>query len=252
MDDTSIQVFDNPDFGEIRTIDEGGNPLFCATDVAKALGYARPADAIAAHCRGSVIRRPISDALGREQDTRFISEGDMYRLVASSKLEGAQRFESWIFDDVVPTIRRHGVYATPQTVEAMLADPDTMIATLTTLKAERERSALLSEDNARLLPKATVYDVAIEADGTMSVTECARYLAQSDRSITRTWLFAHLRADGILCKRGNAPTREAIDRGYAVQMMTTRINGRANPPYARMTRKGYDWCREHYTRGVVA
>ena len=251
MDETSIRLFENPEFGEIRTMDEGGNPLFCAKDVATALGYANTNDAINRHCKGVGKLYPLQTD-GGTQDTRFISEGDMYRLVASSKLEGAQRFESWIFDDVVPTIRRHGVYATPQTVEAMLADPDTMIRTLTALKAERERSALLSEDNARLLPKATAYDVAIEADGTMSVTECARYLAQSDRSITRTWLFAHLRADGILCKRGNAPTREAIDRGYAVQMLSTRTNGRANPPYARMTRKGYDWCRQHYTREVTA
>ena len=176
----------------------------------------------------------------------------MYSLILASKKPEARAYKRWVTHEVLPSIRRHGVYATPQTVEAMLADPDTMIRTLTALKAERERSALLSEDNARLLPKATAYDVAIEADGTMSVTECARYLAQSDRSITRTWLFAHLRADGILCKRGNAPTREAIDRGYAVQMLSTRTNGRANPPYARMTRKGYDWCREHYTREVTA
>jgi anti-repressor protein len=145
------------------------------------------------------------------------------------------------------------MYATPQSIERMLADPDTMIATLKALKAERERANALMEDNARLLPKATMYDVAIEAEGTMSVTEAARYLAQYDKGISRKRLFALLRADGLVCKQGNAPTKKAIERGYMVQVMTTRADGRANAPYARMTRKGMDWCvRSYCSPHVVA
>ena len=243
----SLQVFNSEDFGEIRaSITEDGNPIFCARDVATALGYKDPTNAIKQHCRGVAIHHPIVDSLGREQTARFITEGDMYRLIASSKLESAQQFESWVFDDVLPSIRRHGVYATPQTVERMLADPDTMIATLQALKSERQRTQALIEDNARLLPKATMYDVAIEAEGTMSITEAARQLAQYDRTINRKRLFALLRADGLICKQDNAPTKKAIERGYMVQMMTTRTDGKANDPYARMTRKGLDWCVHHY------
>ena len=138
------------------------------------------------------------------------------------------------------------MYATPQTVEQMLNDPDTMIATLKALKAERKRTQALIEDNARLLPKATMYDVAIEAEGTMTITQAARYLAQHDKGINVKRLYALLRADGLICKQDNAPTKKAIQRGYMVQMLTTRADGKANPPYARMTRKGLDWCLNHY------
>jgi anti-repressor protein len=190
---------------------------------------------------------------GGEQEVSIITEAGLYSLIMASKKPDAKRFKRWVTHDVLPTIRRHGMYATPQSIERMLADPDTMIATLKALKAERERANALMEDNARLLPKATMYDVAIEAEGTMSVTEAARYLAQYDKGITRKRLFALLRADGLVCKQGNAPTKKAIERGYMVQVMTTRADGRANAPYARMTRKGMDWCvRSYCSPHVVA
>ena len=248
MTDTSLQVFNNEDFGEIRaSITEDGNPIFCARDVAVALGYKNPNDAISKHCKGIAIRYPLATD-GGEQLVRFITEGDMYRLIASSKLESAQRFETWVFDDVLPSIRKHGMYATTQTVEDMLADPDTMIATLKALKAERQRTQALMEDNARMLPKSVAYDSIIDTEGTMTITQAARYLAQMDRTITRTRLFAYLRADGIICKQGNAPTKRAIQQGLARQIMSERADGKANDPYARLTQKGLDWCVSHYVR----
>ncbi len=244
----SLQVFNSEDFGEIRaSITEDGNPIFCARDVAVALGYKNPSKAINDHCKGVPIRYPLMTD-GGEQLARFITEGDMYRLIASSKLESAQRFETWVFDDVLPSIRKHGMYATPQTVEDMLADPDTMIITLKALKAERQRSQALMEDNARMLPKSVAYDSIIETDGTLSITEAARYLAQMDKSINRKRLFAYLRADGIICKADRAPTKRAIDQGLAKQIMSERSNGKANDPYARLTQKGLDWCVQHYVR----
>lgn len=244
----SLQVFNSEDFGEIRaSITEDGNPIFCARDVAVALGYKNPNDAIAKHCKGIAIRYPLATD-GGEQMARFITEGDMYRLIASSKLESAQRFETWVFDDVLPSIRRHGVYATPQTVEDMLADPDTMILTLKALKAERQRSQALMEDNARMLPKSVAYDSFIETDGTMTVTEAAKCLTQMDKTMNRKRLFAYLRADGIICKTSRAPTKRAIDQGLAKQIMSERANGKANEPYARLTQKGLDWCVTHYIK----
>ena len=244
----SLQVFNNEDFGEIRaSITEDGNPIFCARDVAVALGYKNPNDAISKHCKGIAIRYPLATD-GGEQLARFITEGDMYRLIASSKLESAQRFETWVFDDVLPSIRKHGMYATPQTVEDMLNDPDTMIITLKALKAERQRSQALMEDNARMLPKSVAYDSFIETDGTMTVTEAAKCLTQMDKSINRTRLFAYLRADGIICKTSRAPTKRAIDQGLAKQIMSERSDGKANDPYARLTQKGLDWCIQHYVR----
>ena len=87
-----LTIFESPEFGSIRTVEEDGKVLFCGNDVAKALGYKRPADAITAHCKGSVIRR--LPTAGGEQSMKFIPEGDVYRLAAKSELPGAERFES--------------------------------------------------------------------------------------------------------------------------------------------------------------
>lgn len=105
----NLQIFDHPKFGEVRTITEDGVTLFCGKDVAVALGYKRPADAITAHCKGSVIRRLLTK--GGEQDVKFIPEGDLYRLAAKSELPGADVFERWIFDVVLPSIRKTGRYS---------------------------------------------------------------------------------------------------------------------------------------------
>lgn len=107
----TIQVFNNSDFGSIRSFEENGKTLFVASDVAKALGYSRPADAVSAHCKGSVKRRLPTE--GGMQDVKVIPEGDVYRLITHSKLPSAEKFESWVFDDVLPTIRKTGSYAAP-------------------------------------------------------------------------------------------------------------------------------------------
>lgn len=242
MTETSIQVFNSEDFGNIRALTIDGEPWFIAKDVCDALGLSNV----------SVALQRLDDDerskfnLGRQGETNIITEAGLYSLIMASKKPEAKRFKRWVTHEVLPTIRSHGMYATPQTVERMLADPDTMIATLKALKAERQRSQALMEDNARLLPKATMYDVAMEAEGTMSITEAARQLSQFDKSINRKRLFALLRADGLICKQSNAPTKKATQRGLMVQMMTTRSDGKANDPYAHITRKGIDYCLNHY------
>ena len=99
-----LKIFQNPQFGDVRTITENGVTLFCGADVARALGYKRPKDAIAAHCKGAVKRRTLTS--GGEQEMNFIPEGDIYRLAARSELPGADAFERWIFDEVLPSIRK--------------------------------------------------------------------------------------------------------------------------------------------------
>lgn len=249
MNETSIQLFEHEQFGNLRVIENAnGNPMFCAKDVAVALGYKDTINAIKRHCRGVAFQHPIVDSLGREQTARFITEGDMYRLIASSKLESAVKFESWVFDDVLPSIRKHGMYATPQTVEQMLADPDTMIATLKALKAERQKVVALTEDNARMLPKSVAYDAMIDTDGTTTITQVSRYLNQMGTPMTARKLYGLLRADELVCKRDNAPTKKAISKGLAKQVMTVRSDGKQNAPYARLTQKGVDWCVTHYAK----
>lgn len=241
-----VRLFTNEDFGELRTVEQDGRVLFCAKDVAAALGYVNTNKAIGDHCKGVPIRYPLETA-GGIQEVRFITEGDVYRLIAHSKLDGAQRFESWVFDEVLPAIRRTGGYmaAGPDETPELILARAVLVAN-DTIERQKAQISDLTEDNARMLPKATMYDVAIEAEGTMTVTQAARYLGQLDRAITQRKLFARLRADELLCKQSNAPTRYAIDHGYMVQVLSTRGDGKANAPYARITRKGLDWCVEHY------
>ena len=115
-----IQIFKNEQFGQIRTIDENGKVLFCAKDVAEALGYSNTRDAINRHCKG-VVKRDAPTSSGK-QSMSFIPEGDIYRLAASSELPGADAFESWIFDEVLPSIRKHGEYVSPRKAQRRLGE----------------------------------------------------------------------------------------------------------------------------------
>ena len=101
-----MEIFKNPEFGSIRTFEQNGKVLFCGKDIAQALGYRRPADAIAAHCKGVCVLPTPSN--GGIQQMKFIPEGDVYRLIVHSKLPSAERFERWVFDEVLPSIRKHG------------------------------------------------------------------------------------------------------------------------------------------------
>lgn len=103
-----LEIFSNEEFGQVRTLVINNNPYFCANDVAKALGYAKPNNAVSTHCRATLKQGiPIS---GKIQEVNFISEGDVYRLIMKSKLPSAEKFESWVVDEVLPTIRKTGGY----------------------------------------------------------------------------------------------------------------------------------------------
>ena len=245
MTNTSLQVFNSEDFGNVRALAINGEPWFVAKDVCDALGLSNPRSSIALLDDDEKGVHTVDTPSGN-QDMAIITEGGLYSLIMRSRKPEAKSFKRWVTHDVLPSIRRHGMYATPQTVEDMLADPDTMIQTLKALKAERQRSAALMEDNARMLPKAVAYDTIMDADGTYTVTEAARYLTQMGTKVGVRRLYDLLRADGLVCKRGNAPTKMAIERGLAIQVMTTRPDGKANDPYARLTQKGIDWCVTHY------
>ncbi|MDF2855865.1 MAG: hypothetical protein K0Q87_1716 [Neobacillus sp.] len=103
-----LKLFNNPKFGQVRTADIEGKIYFVASDVAKSLGYAKPQNAIAAHCKGALKWSIPTN--GGNQEMNIIPEGDIYRLAAKSELPGAEEFESWIFDEVLPSIRKNGYY----------------------------------------------------------------------------------------------------------------------------------------------
>ena len=108
-----LQIFNSEEFGQVRTVEIDGKPYFVGKDVALALGYKDTVNALKQHCRG-VVKHHLVDSKGRKQEVNFIGEGDMYRLITHSKLESAEHFERWVFDEVLPTLRKTGSYEMPK------------------------------------------------------------------------------------------------------------------------------------------
>lgn len=175
-----IQIFSNPDFGEVRTIEENGAVLFCGSDVAKALGYSRPNDAVSAHCRATVKRStPIS---GKMQEINFIPESDLYRLVFSSKLPTAEKFTDWVTSEVLPTIRRTGGYALPKDYPSALralADAEESRQKLLTENAQQKQAI------ADMAPIRQYVDLILESPGTVTTTQIAADYGMSAKALNR-------------------------------------------------------------------
>lgn len=217
MTDNSVQVFDSQEFGSIRVaVADNGNPIFCARDVATALGYKNPNDAISKHCKGIAFRYPLPTD-GGEQLVRFITEGDMYRLIASSKLESAQQFESWVFDTVLPSIRRDGGYMVAKADET---PEETMArAVIIAQKTIERQTKRIAEQNAtidEMRPKALFADAVAASDGTCLVGELAKMLTQAGYTIGQNRLFKRLRDEGFLGKSGsnkNVPLHRYVEQG---------------------------------------
>lgn len=223
-----LQIFSNQEFGTIRTAEINGEPYFVGKDVAEALGYANTNDALSKHCRGVAKRYPITDSLGRTQEVRIISEGDMYRLIASSKLPAAEKFESWIFDEVVPTIRKHGAYATPATIESIIANPDNGIKLLTALKEEQEKRKALETTIEEQKPKVVFAEAVSTSKSSILIGDLAKILKQNGIDIGQKRLFAWLRENGYLVKGGsskNMPTQRAMEMKLFVVKEGSYVNG---------------------------
>ncbi len=191
-----LQIFKHGEFGEIRTIEENGKVLFCGKDVAAALGYKDTTKAMKQHCKG-VVKRHLGVETGVKADgtpaiqnleMNFIPEGDIYRLAAKSELPGAEAFEQWIFDEVLPSIRKHGAYMTPETLEAALLNPETIIKIATALKEERDKrkalevaNSALVVDNQIMQPKADYFDELVDRGLLTNLRETAKQLGVKER-----------------------------------------------------------------------
>lgn len=182
-----LQIFNSEEFGQVRTVEINGNPYFVANDVARALGYKRPADAVTAHCKGSVKHRYLTD--GGEQELKVIPEGDIYRLTVRSKLPSAEKFEKWVFDEVIPSIRTNGGYIAGQET---LSDDELMAkAILVAQKKIEERDQLIEEQKQQinvknqiigeLKPKADYYDEILNNPGLVTITQIAKDYGMSGK-----------------------------------------------------------------------
>ena len=232
---TNITIFKNNDFGEVRTLEQDGKTLFCGSDVAKALGYAIPSKAVNTHCKGvSKMEVPTN---GGTQQMLFIPEGDLYRLIVNSKLPSAEKFERWVFDEVIPTVRKHGLYAKDE----LLNNPDLFISALEELKAERERTKRLELENAKnkqiigeLKPKASYYDLILQNKSLMPISQIAKDYGMSGKAFNKM-----LHELGVQFKQGNTWLlyQGYADQGYT-QSRTFAIDAERSRMHTYWTQKG--------------
>lgn len=195
--ENKIEVFTKAEFGELRTVNVGDKIMFVASDVAKALGYSRPADAITAHCKGSVKRRLPTN--GGMQELKIIPEGDVYRLITHSKLPAAEKFESWVFDEVLPSIRKHGAYMTEDTIKKAMTEPDFIIKLATELKKEQEQNKQLTETCSQqqqvigeLKPKADYVDRILKSNSLVTITQIAKDYGMSGQGMNKVLHDLHI------------------------------------------------------------
>ena len=154
--DYKITEFHNSEFGSIRMIEDGGRLLFSGIDVAFALGYAKPRNAINVHCKGALKRGVLTS--GGVQPMIFIPEGDVYRLITKSRLKSAQNFEKWVFDEVLPAIRKTGGYLETDLLERVKDNPELLLEFAERLLAENNRNRELQNHVNDMQPKADYYD----------------------------------------------------------------------------------------------
>lgn len=172
---SQLKRFSHDKFGNLEILIIDNKEYFPATDVARKLGYSNPHKAVSDHCKYLTKREvPHPQSAYKTIEKNFIPESDLYRLTISSKLPQAEEFERWVFEEVLPTIRRHGTYMTPETIEKVLTDPDTIIQLATRLKEEQTKRKLLENENRKLKPKATYHDLVLQSDTLLTVTQIAK------------------------------------------------------------------------------
>ena len=222
---SNIQVF-NYNSVEVRTIQNDGEPWFVLRDVCNVLGLGTPARVAERLDPDEVSQTHITDSVGRQQETTIINESGLYNVILRSDKPEAKPFRKWVTSEVLPTIRRHGLYATPDTVEKMLADPDTTIKLLETIKQERAARMALEAKAEADKPKVIFADAVSASHTSILVGDLAKLLRQNGVEIGQNRLFSFLREKGYLCSQGeryNLPTQRSMDRGW-FQVKETTIN----------------------------
>lgn len=201
---TGLQIFKNEEFGSVRIIDIDGRPYFSAVDIATALGYANPRKAIIDHCKG-VTKRDILTQ-GGQQSVNFIPEGDIYRLIIRSHLPSAEKFERWVFDEVLPQIRETGGYQLPRTYAEALRQ----------LADKAEQNEKLNQRIEQMRPKEIFADAVATSRTSILIGELAKLISQNGYSIGQNRLFTWLRENGYLIKSGtsfNMPMQRYVEQG---------------------------------------
>lgn len=264
----SVSVFEHADFGSIRVVVRGGEPWFIAKDVCDALDLTNPT--VSVKSLDEDERAKFN--LGRQGETNIVSEPGFYRLVMKSRKPEAKAFQRWVTHEVLPSIRKFGVYATAETAERLMADPDFMIKTFKALKKERERvrgleslnrrnEALLEHRDRRIgemRPKEVFADAVSASHSTILIGDLAKILRQNGIDMGQKRLFAWMREHGWLMKDGqsrNMPTQRAMEMGLFRIKETTISNPDGSVRVTRTTKvtgKGQQYFVNLFLSGAVA
>lgn len=234
------QIF-NFEQNEVRTFLENDVPYFVANDVAKTLGYKNPSKATNDHCK-KAIETWGNDSLGRRQKFKIIPESDVYRLIIKSNLPSAEKFESWVMEEVLPQIRKHGMYATDE----LLDNPDLLIEVATKLKEERTLRLVAEQKVAEMQPKVNYHDIILANKSVTPISFIAKNYGMSARQMNKM-----LHDFGIQYRQGKAWLLYAKyqNEGYThIEMVP--VQGTDNlKPIMKWTQKGhlfiYDFLKKH-------
>ena len=241
-----LKTFTNDNFGSIRGIEIDGEGWLVGRDVAKALGYKNISDALKKHVDEEDKGVAKCDTLGGIQEMTVINESGFYSLVLGSKLPNAKKFKKWVTSEVLPSIRKHGMYATDE----LLDNPDLLIQIATKLKEERELNRRLQEENEeknklieKQKPKAEFYDEIIDSTTVIGMKEVADIL--NVKGYGRNNLFKFLREKGIL-NRKNEPYRKYIEQGlFEIKESKYIVDNEVKiKPTTYVTQKGLDYIRK--------
>lgn len=239
-----LRFFEAPQFGNIRTIGD----MFVAADVARALGYRMASDMTRRLDDADKGTRSVRTPSG-EQSMTVITEYGLYDAVIGSQLETARDFKRWITHDVIPSIRQTGAYMTPDTIERVLADPDTIIRLATRLKEHQAEIAAQKEYIATLEPKAEFFNAVAGSRDAISIGDAAKVLGMG---VGQNRLFAMLRAQRIL-QSNNIPYQEFVDRGYfRVIEQKYDVRGEVRISIKTLvTQRGLDYVRKMLSKKAV-
>lgn len=213
VETSKVKAYEHPLFGKVRMFIEDGKTWFCGTDIATSLGYSNPRDAIVRHCKShGVVNHDVIDSMGRTQQMKFISEGNVYRLTAKSQMPRADEFENWIFDEIVPSVVNTGSYSVqPQTPQTYLEALKALVSSEEEKQRLAQEKKQLEQQNAKLQPKADFADAAFATDDKVDIGMSAKILKLG---FGRNTLFDKLRKAGVFFANRNEPKQRFIDAGY--------------------------------------
>lgn len=213
----NLEVF-NYENSSVRVVMINKEPWFVVRDVIGHLGLGNVTEAMRRLDEDEFSSTEVTDSLGRAQETYVVNEPGLYNLILGSRKQEAKRFKRWVTHEVLPSIRNHGMYATPQAIEAMLQDPDTMIQTLQALKAEREQRQAL-ERQVELDKPRVLFSQAVESsEDSILIGDLAKILRQNGIDVGQNRLFQWMRNNGYLIKSGasrNMPTQYSMEWSVA-------------------------------------